>query len=347
MATRKTSSNKTKQQSIEEQTPSTEIVKVEPPPADIMAFFAEHDSDDDVMLLDDGIPVGVDVSPEELTVPRLTLVQLQSRISQEVEAISAGMAINSLTRELVWPVEGVHILDEVPEQLRPFAVDKSVAQVALPFVPIRVFMDRVYFTDGMDLGCRSRAGGIRTVDGFRSPFIGEEQVAAGTDPTICANCPGKDWGADNEAPACAKVINVLGFALNLAADPTDMAQLVDMPIALCCSNTSYGTGRQMAGTIRASGKNPWAFLWQLWTVQERNEKGSYCVWRASRPQAPGSPRGLRVPKPIQELAARAYEMTESRRVAVDHRDGLDEQVDDFEDGDGLDEALEGEEGDAW
>lgn len=273
---------------------------------------------------EDGLVAGVEIGMEELQVPRLAMVQSMSQMAKD-EMAPVGSIVNSLTQEVMWPLPGVHDIDvDEDNPLAAFACPPGVGPasakptIGLPFVPLRIFIDRVYFNDDtMAMECRAAAGGMRTVDGFKSPFITNEQVLAGMDPRACGNCPASQWGADNAPPLCNKTINILGFALKLqAAD--DVQAMCSMPVSLSCMRTSYPTGRQIATVVKSAAMNPWRFMWMLTTREESKDKNRYHVFAAAQPTI--RHRQLATPPVIQQHAAAAFDMLQDTAFTVDQQD---------------------------
>lgn len=263
-----------------------------------------------------GAIVGVEIENDKLEIPRLALIQKQSAVTDQGLA-KAGDLMSTLEMSVIWPlpIHDTPPRDEAGNILPAFAPflipGSNPPRLGIPFLPVKVFDDRVMFNEDFSLACRSIQGGRRTVQGFRSPAWTEGDE---WDPTLCSNCPLKDWKQDGGPPECSLVYNVIGFALNLHG--TNMDAIMGIPMAASFSNTSARTGRQVATLIKASGRNPWGFLWTLWTSVQTGPKGTYYVWNARQAHLPDG----QAISPSPEMAERAvttYQSIEARGAEIE------------------------------
>jgi hypothetical protein len=298
----------------------TDLAKVEAPLLGSLVAAGAGAPVAEVLRDGDGRAVGVEIETNKLEVPRLALVQKQSRVTDENLA-QPGQLLSTLLMESLWPLPQHQFPkgSDLPDGLLPFAVPGAdPPTVALPFLPLRAFVDQVMFNDKFSLVCRSLPGGLRTVQGFRSPAWQEGDA---WDPTLCSNCPLKDWGPNSEKPECGLTYNIIGFALDIAA--SDVEGMLGMPMAVTFANSSAKTGRTMATNMKMSGKNPWAYIWLLWNTMEKNDMGSFYVWRAQRAKQPGTAKALPTPPELYEYAAAMFANLVDRPLDIDRETAAD------------------------
>jgi len=223
--------------------------------------------DIETVVDDDGRPLGMQVDQSRVVYPRLVLMQTESDLVKNKELARAGEIWASLTRERVWPLEDLHLVEgEVDEAQARAMVGKVGGRVLLPlkFLPIAYYVDRVMFDKTNHLVCRSQRGGLRAAPGFASPATGESD---------CEGCPLAAWtekAAKREPPECTEMMNALGIVVG------DGGQIAVAGFG----KTSRGAGDAMMSQTSILGVNPWQITWGMFTTEESFPAGKAYVFRA-------------------------------------------------------------------
>lgn len=131
----------------------------------------------------------------------------------------------------------------------------------MTFIPLMTSRSRVLYasldSDKMFL-CRSQNG----KDGMGDPG------------GYCPECPMSKWGDDGSSPKCTDFINVAVIPI-LEDGPSNM------PMVLSFGRTSYGTGKQLINFLFYAQKSPWHNQYQLFSKQEKNDKGTFFVLKVT------------------------------------------------------------------
>lgn len=231
----------------------------------------ERPSTEEVVTDERGQVIGQEVSVHKLRFPQLILTQALSSLVTNGPA-QPGQFWNSLVREQIWPLEGVHLLDKVPDELKQFVVGERDGKALLPLfiVPTVIFEDRVCFGEDTVL-CRSERGGLRAAEGFKSPAASRM-----SDPQDCYECPLSKWtgeGSDREPPQCSERINIFCALPFVEGLPQ---------IVVPFMRTSMAAGQAIATTTHMEHLNPWALTWGLYCTHEKFSQGSAWVFRVKK-----------------------------------------------------------------
>lgn len=190
---------------------------------------------------------------------------------------------------------------EVDDGIAPGSIVNSVTKELITkkdkpivLVPVLTNRTRLYFRpygEGGGLQCRSLDG----VTGLGDPG------------GACAYCPKNKWN-DGKPPACSELINIFC-----------MVRGYDFPIPLSVNfgKTSMGAGKQFVQLFYMqcirSGKSPWYYAFKLSTEQQKNDKGTFHVFRIE-------PAGDSTTKE-QSQGDLFYKMIKSTKVEVHEDEG--------------------------
>jgi len=122
-----------------------------------------------------------EIGQQDIVIPRVKLIQKQSREIDEYEDIKPGNLINSITKE--------------------FVADPK--KNLLEFIPLDSYKTRIMwipFSEGGGIECRSD-------DGLNGTIHGE-----------CERCSNSEFGKDGQAPACTLIYNYPSIILGIQED---------------------------------------------------------------------------------------------------------------------------------
>jgi hypothetical protein len=299
------------------------------PPALLDALAAAPDDPGEVEVDERGRPLGSEeVMREFVIIPRVRLIQRMSADAGETSKGKhpPGSLVHSLTGARLWPVPGVHEIEEAgpdllaaataalrnPAPTPVYALDGTTVRMAWPIVVVRPYKERVLFDDQRQLACRSLPGGLCTPDGIRSPYTNDQD---------CAACPLQRWERDltdeqrewirehvakdysGPAPVCNENLT---FLVLPALDPGTGL------LSLSFARTSMKAGKLLY-TYIAQG-NPWGCVLGLWTEERKNDKGSYHVF-AGKPVA--KPARLELRQAARALYEQVREQVDAGQMVSD------------------------------
>lgn len=180
-----------------------------------------------------------ELRPEDIVMPRVKIAQ---QMSQEVadKKADAGDFFNTLTGESYGPT--LKVLPILPFMQRVFLVRQERRKEIEDVLGHEL-------TEGDGLKCRSY----------------DMETGNGEPGGDCNECPLSKWREGNKPPLCTETYNV--------AAATEIGELVILSMA----KSGAKAGKRLFSTIRMSREAPWARIFELSTLQQKNDLGNFYV----------------------------------------------------------------------